>query len=129
MPNQFKNPSSSPTSADLIIGSASTGGTMIAVAATSSPGTTIHTVPTSGLQYQRVKVWACNIDTSNRTLTIQWGGTATKDKIIISMGPQRGLVLVVPDMKLVAGDAVLAFASVANIINVYVGVGEITKEP
>jgi hypothetical protein len=129
MPTQFKNPSSSPTSSDLIVGSASTGGTMIAVAATSSPGTTLHTVPSSGLQYQRVKIWACNIDTVNRLLTIEFGGTATKDKIVISMGPQRGLVLVVPDLKLAAGTIVRAFAAATNIINAQVGVGEISKEP
>lgn len=103
---------------------------MIAVAATSSPGTILHTVPSSGLQYQRVVVWACNIEaTANRTLIVQFGGTATKDQIIVTLGARRGLVLVVPDCKLVAGSVVRAWCATANVINCYVGVGERTKEP
>jgi hypothetical protein len=129
MPFPSKPPSSTPTSSDLIVGSASVGGTMIAVAATSSPGTTLHTVPVSGLEYQRIKVWAVNIDTVERTLTVQFGGTATKDSIIVKLGPQRGLSLVVPDLKLQKGLIVKAFASVTNTVNVYVGVGERDKNP
>lgn len=129
MAGSFGTGASTPTATDLIVGSASSLGTMIAVAATASPGTTLHTVPSSGMAFQRIKVWACNIDTVNRTLTIQFGGTATKDSIIITLGPQRGLVLVVPDLKLGVGSIVKAFGSVANIINCQVGVGEISKEP
>lgn len=117
-------------SSDLLVGSASSGGTMIAVAATASPGTLLHTVPwAAGVQYQRIKVWAVNIDTVERTLTIQFGGVATKDQIVVKIGPQRGLVLVVPDLKLYNGLLLRAFASAANIFNVYVGVGEVSKEP
>jgi len=121
--------SSTPTSSDLIVGSASTLGTMVAVAATSSPGTTLHTVPLSGMAFQRIRIRVCNIDTVNRTLTIEFGGTATKDTIVRTMGPKRGLVTVVDDLKLGAGSVVKAFGSAASIFNAHISVGEVSKEP
>lgn len=129
MPVSIRPPTTSPVSGDLIIGSASTGGRQIAVAATSSPGTLLHTVPASGLQYQRIRILASNIDTLTRTLTLQVGGTSDSDKIIVVLGGQRGQVLVLDDFKLGIGLEVRAYASFTNVINCYVGVGERTKEP
>ena len=126
----FSPAASKPGTSDFICASASDGGRLVAVAATSSPGTLIHTVPTSIKdRFQRISLWACNIDTSERTLTIQFGGTSTSDTMITKLGAQRGFVLIVPDFKLFLGLSVRAFADSANKINVYAGVGEISKEP
>lgn len=56
--------------------SGSTNGMPIAVAATASPGTTIHTAVagTTG-QFDEIYFWASNVTASPATLTIQWGGT------------------------------------------------------
>lgn len=120
---------SRPIPADLVVGSASTTGTMIAVAATSTPGTLLHTVPESGHQFQRLKVWASNTDSVNRTLTLQFGETATKGNVVISLGARRGPVLVIPDWKLSPGLSVRAFADSANVINCFISTGQLSKEP
>lgn len=131
MPFPPKSPVQTPgTGDDLTIGSASTSGRMIAVAATSSPGTLLHTVASArGAKEQRIVVWASNIDTVTRELTIEWGGTSTSDRIVVTLGSKRGLIPVIPDLKLMNGLEVRAFASSANKINCYVSVGEPTKSP
>lgn len=129
MPASFKAATAAPISGDLVIGSASTSGRMIAVAATTSPGTLLHLVPQSGLLYQRIRILACNIDTVARTLTLQVGGTSTSDLVTWTLGPKRGYVCVLPDVKVYQGLEVRAYASAASVINCYVGTGERTKEP
>jgi hypothetical protein len=129
MPIPPKAPSSSPTSADLIVGSASVGGGLIVVVATATPGTLVHTVPLSGLEFQRIVIYATNSDTVNRDLTIEWGAAGAANQSTITLGAKRGFVVVVPDFKLQKGLVVRAFASAASVIRLYVSVGEITKGP
>lgn len=55
--------------------SASTDGAPIVIAAATSPGTILHTVPQG--EKHLVYLSVSNITTTGRTLTVQWGGTTT----------------------------------------------------
>jgi hypothetical protein len=101
--------------------SGSTSGRPIKVAATTSPGTTIHsTLGTASTD--EVYLYANNTDTVTRNLTIEWGGTTSPDDtIVVGIAAQSGIFLVIPGLILVdtgSSLTVRAFASTANVINV-----------
>ena len=103
--------------------SAQTDGQPIKVAATASPGTTIHTTGTSSSVQDEIWLYAYNSDTTARLLTIQYGGTtAVDDDIKITIPSQSGLTLVIPGLILTgtgsAGNSVLAYAATTNVITV-----------
>lgn len=70
--------------------SGSTNGRPIAVAATGSPGTTIHTAIAGTAQTDEVNLTASNVTASDATLTLEWGGTGTSDqkKILVPANTQ-----------------------------------------
>ncbi|WP_341702631.1 hypothetical protein [Ferrovibrio sp.] len=95
--------------------SASTDGQQIKVAATSSPGTLIHTADANAKDI--VFLYACNTDTVSRDLTIEWGGTTSPDDtVIVTLAAKSGMRLVVPGLPLTNSKAVRAFGSAANVI-------------
>lgn len=97
--------------------SGSTDGRMIKVAATSTPGTTIHTADASALD--EIHLWAVNSDSSARKLTIEYGGVASPDDLIeITIPAESGLELVMPGLVLTNSLVVKAFAASANVIMV-----------
>jgi hypothetical protein len=103
--------------------SASTDGRAIKVAATATPGTTIHTGSSSASEIDEVWIYAMNTDTSSRKLTLEWGGTSSPDDLIeINLPAEPGLVLVAPGL-LIKGNAtplvVRAIASVAGVITIH----------
>lgn len=109
--------------------SASTNGQPIKVAATATPGTTIHTAVSGTTSFDEIYLWATNTDTSARTLTIQWGGTTDPDNLItkaFSISASSPMVLVVPGICLNNGLLVRAFASVANVVLISGYVNSIT---
>lgn len=57
-----------------ILLSGSTSGREIPVAATSTPGTTIHTAISGATGFDEIYLWASNVTTAAATLTIEWGG-------------------------------------------------------
>lgn len=121
---------SRPTGKSYIVGSESVDGQLQAVVATSSPGTTIHTVPSDMRQgYQMVAVHGCNIDTVNRMVTLQPGATATKDLVHKTLGARRGFIRLTPKggLKMARGAVLKAYASATNVINVVVSTGEPDK--
>lgn len=104
--------------------SGSTQGRGIKVAATSSPGTTIHATGTSSIAEDEVWLYAYNSAASSVLLTIQYGNTTSPDDDIkISIPPQSGLTLVVPGLVLTgtgsAANTVRAFAASANVITIH----------
>jgi hypothetical protein len=104
--------------ADIVL-SGSTNGRPIAVAATSSPGTTIHTATSTSGDRDHITLWATNIDTVDRTVTLQVGGTSTSDQIgPITLAANSGPVLVMDRWHLQGGLLLRAFASATNIVNV-----------
>jgi hypothetical protein len=103
--------------------SASTDGRAIKVAATATPGTTIHTGPSSASEIDEVWLYAMNTDTTPRKLTVEWGGTSSPDDLIeITLPAEPGLVLIAPGL-LIKGNAtpllVRAFAATTNVITIH----------
>jgi len=93
--------------------SGSTDGQMIKVAATSTPGTTIHTAHATAKD--EIHIWAVNSDTVARKLTIEFGGaTPPDDTIELTIQPEAGLLLVVPGLPLTNSKVVKAFAASAD---------------
>jgi hypothetical protein len=110
--------------------SGSTDGKGILVAATASPGTTIHTGSSTAAHLHEVWLYAQNYDTTDRKLTIQWGGTAAgTDDIEFTVKAENGLYLVVPGL-ILKGNAtplvVRAFAATATSIVIHGYVNTIT---
>jgi len=109
----------------IVIPSGSTQGKAVKIAATSTPGTTIHTTGVSATTLDRLYMFAVNSDTVDRNLTIEFGGTTSPDNLIqvFPVPFKQGLVLVVDGLPLIgnggSGLTVGAFASATNVIMVY----------
>lgn len=102
--------------------SGSTDGRAILVAATATPGTTIHTGSSTATTFDEVWLYAMNTDTTDRKLTIEWGGvTAPNDLIEFTVKAESGLYLIVPGLVL-KGNAtplvIRAFAATANVVTI-----------
>lgn len=113
-----------------LILSGSTDGRAIKVAATGTPGTTIHTASTTATTLDEVWLYATNTDTTARKLTVEWGGTSSPDDLIeVTIPAESGLLLVAPGL-LVKGNAtalvVRAFAASANVITIHGYVNRVT---
>ena len=98
--------------------SGSTDGRPIAVAATTSPGTTIHTAGavTGDNNYDELHLDAANIDTVDHVLTLEWGGTSASDQIVFKV-PAQSTVTVADGLVLQNALLVKAFADTASKIN------------
>lgn len=110
--------------------SGSTDGRLIKVAATATAGTTIHTGSTTATTYDELWLYAVNSDTTDRKLTIEFGGTSSPDDLIEqTITAESGLLLVVPGL-VIKGNAtalvVRAFAATANVVMVGGYVNRIT---
>ena len=107
--------------------SGGTNGKNIEVAATSSAGTTIHTAVSGTSDLDEVWLYACNTDSTDRKLTIEYGGTTSSDDLTeITITAEAGWVLVCPGLLLQNGLIVKAFAATANVININGFVNRIT---
>ena len=110
--------------------SASTDGRAIKVAATATAGTLIHTGSTTATTIDEVWLYAVNSDSTDRKLTLEWGGVTVPDDLIeITIGAEAGLVLVAPGL-LIKGNStallVRAFAATANVVDIHGYVNRIT---
>lgn len=95
--------------------SGSTDGRMVKVAATATPGTTIHTAHATDLD--EIWLYAVNSDATARKLTIEFGGTTSPDDTIeVTIQPEAGLTVVVPGLILTNSTVVRAFAASANLV-------------
>ena len=110
--------------------SGSTDGRAIKVAATATPGTTIHTGSSTASTYDEVWLYAMNTSASSVKLTIEWGGTTDPDDLIeLTVQPEAGLVTVAPGL-LIKGNAtplvIKAFAATADVVTIHGFVNQIT---
>lgn len=96
--------------------SGSTNGRPIKVAASATPGTTIHTADATAKD--EIWLWATNTDAVDRSLTIEFGGTTSPDDHIRTIVPAGETVLVVPGIPLTASLVAKAFAAAANVVTV-----------
>ena len=71
--------------------SGSTDGLSIAIAATATPGTTLHTGATATGTIDEIWLYVFNTATADRQVTIEWGGVATSNTIIDTITAQDGL--------------------------------------
>lgn len=93
-------------------------GRPIAVAATATPGTLIHTASLTALD--EITLFANNRSAAAATLTIEFGGTANSDHIVetLSLPANSGPVLISDGLVLTGGIVVRAFSGTANAINI-----------
>lgn len=107
--------------------SGSTNGKAIKVAATATPGTTIHTAVSGSTNIDEVWLYAVNSSASSVKLTLEWGETAAPDgNIEVSIAAESGLVLVAAGLLLQNSLVVRAFAATANVILLHGYVNRIT---
>jgi len=99
--------------------SGSTNGAGILVAATTTPGTIIHTAGAGTSGFDEVWIYCQNTSTSAVPLDVEYGGTATKDLIEITIQPESGLVLIAPGLFLNNGLVVRAFAGTTNVLSIH----------
>jgi hypothetical protein len=95
----------------------------IKVAATATPGTTIHVTGSGSTQIDVITIFCNNTDTTPRKLTIEWGGTTSPDDLLeVTIPAESGDVLVIAGKPLsgtgAATATVRAFAASANVLNI-----------
>jgi hypothetical protein len=110
--------------------SGSTDGRLIKVVQTATAGTTIHTGSATPTTFDELWLYAVNSDTTDRKLTIEWGGTSVPDDLIEqTITAESGLVLVVAGL-VIKGNAtplvVRAFCASANVVMIGGYVNRIT---
>lgn len=107
--------------------SGSTNGRMIKVTQTATAGDLIHTAVAGASDIDEIWLWAINTDTTDRKLTIEFGGVTSPDDLIeVTIRAESGLVLVIPGLTLQNGLVVRAFAAAANVIDIGGFVNRIT---
>jgi len=104
-----------------ILLSGSTSGREIPVAATSTPGTTIHTAISGATGFDEIYLWASNVTTAAATLTIEWGGvTDPGDHMVkaLSIPANSPPIPIATGQVLNGGLVVKAFSGTASAINI-----------
>lgn len=99
--------------------SGSTNGIPVKIAATASPGTTVHTATATSGAFDEIYIWLSNLDTVDRMVTIQWGGVTDPDDLIsktVTVSAKSGPTPYVPGLLLNGGLLVKIFADAANVI-------------
>lgn len=106
--------------------SGSTSGKNIKVVQTSTAGTLIHTASLTAID--EIWLWCVNSDTTDRKLTIEYGGVASPDDTDeVTIPAEGGLILVIPGLTLTGGLIVRAFAATANVLLINGFVNRITS--
>lgn len=110
--------------------SASTDGLGILVDDDATAGKLIHTGSGTATTYDEIWLYAANYDSSDRKLTIEWGGASAGTIIEQTIATEAGLVLVVPGL-LIKGNSstaleVRAFAATTSSIQIFGFVNQIT---
>lgn len=109
--------------------SGSSQGKAIKVAATSSPGTLVHTGPTTRTSNaigtvsdfsHEVWLYASNSDTTARKLTLEWGDS--NGVLELTVPAEGGLALLIPGLVIDSAATALtvkAFCATADVISLY----------
>lgn len=101
--------------------SGSTNGRPIPVAATSTPGTLIHTAGAGTNGFDEVWIYVTNVTGSAATVTIEWGGVSDPGDHIVkaySVAANSAPVPVVPGQRLNNGLEVRAFSGTGSALNI-----------
>lgn len=100
--------------------SGSTNGKPIPVAATATPGTTVHTAVNGTSSFDEVYLWASNVTGSAATLTIEWGGVTDPGNHIVkavSIPANSPPIPIVTGQVLNNGLVIGAFSGTGSAIN------------
>ena len=101
--------------------SGSTNGRPIPVAATATPGTTLHAAVAGTTGIDEVYMWATNVTATAATLTVEWGGTTDPDDHLVKQFSIPAYSLPIP---IALGQimnnslTIAAFSGTASAINV-----------
>lgn len=101
--------------------SGSTSGREIPVAATSTPGTLIHTAVSGANAFDEIYFWASNVTTAAATLTVEWGGVTDPGDHMVksySIPANSPPIPIATGQVLNGGLAVRAFSGTASAINI-----------
>ena len=113
-----------------IVLSGSSDGKMIQIGATTTPGTTIHTGSATATTFDEIWLYAVNSDSTDRKLTIEWGGVSSPDDLIeFTVPAESGLYVIVPGLVLKGNATALvvrAFCATADVVNIAGFVNRIT---
>lgn len=105
-----------------VLHSGSVYGTPITVTASASPGTIIHSTGISSSVIDEVWIYANNTGLSQTVLTLEYGGTASNNKIILPVPAQSGLTIAAAGLILTGtgttSSTIRAYASNPNTINI-----------
>ena len=99
--------------------SGSTDGRGIKLAASTTPGTLVHTALSSvaANEWDEVFIQAVNTSDTAVKLTVEWGGTSSPDDHIeVTIPAENGFTEVIPGHVLQNGALVRAFAAQADVI-------------
>lgn len=111
------------------LGSGSTSGRAIPIAAVATPGTLLHTAVAGSTSFDEIYVWVNNTGSATAKLTIQWGGVLDPGDHIadeVSIPGNSPPVLVVAGIRINGGLAVRAFSDIASALNATLNVNRIT---
>ena len=104
-----------------------TNGKNIKITTTATSGDDIHTAVSGTANWDDMWLYACNTDSADRKLTIEWGGVAAPDDLTeVTIGSEAGWVLVCPGLLIQNGLVIQAFAAAANVVMVNGFVNRIT---
>jgi hypothetical protein len=112
--------------------SASTDGRGIKVAATTSPGTLIHTALNSLAVNEWDEVWLRAVNTSGSAvkITVEWGGTTSPDDLVeITIPAEAGFTEVIPGHVLQNAAQIRVFAATADVIVIHGYVNRYQQNP
>ncbi len=101
--------------------SGSTSGREIPVAATTTPGTLIHTAVAGTTAFDEVYLWVTNVSAAAATLTVEWGNAGTVGDHLVdaySIPANSAPIPIAVGQVLQSALIVRAFASVTNVLNI-----------
>lgn len=105
----------------LLLSGSPSSGRVIPVAATSAPGTLLHTALAGAGGFDEIYLWASNVTGTAATLTVNWGGAgASTDALVVgySIPANSGAIPIAVGQVLNGGLEVSAFSGTANAINI-----------
>ena len=106
--------------------SGSTSGRPISIAATTSPGTAVHTAVAGATDFDEVWLYAKNNTPTAVKLTVEFGGVSTSDIIELMISGETGLACVVAGQPLNGGLLIKAFCATTTAIDLVGYVNRIT---
>jgi len=88
-----------PSYVPIVSSVASSDGRPIAIAATSTPGTTLHDSVIGTAHLDEVFIYVCNTTAADITVTLEIEGTAAANQVVDTIPAKAGFVLLLPGMR------------------------------